>query len=147
MQRFKGPAQAHLELGLGVADDLVVALGRDRVGDEATVVGLTDRGGDDYLLLGKAQAAKLHGQPPERPRITAGRGGVGTRHLGHRIEAVQDPPWQPNRSGELVVKVDRVGVARRLGVPLGEPAIGGHTQLGKRVAGLVVAHPYPLEIV
>ena len=45
--------------------------------------------------------------------------GLRASHLGHRPQAVQDPPGQTNRFGELLVDVDRVEVAGGAGVASG----------------------------
>src|SRR5215208_1420521 len=62
-----GPRSVDRELGLGVADDLVLALGGDRLGDDPAVVRLLDGRGDDDLLLGEAHSPELDREALERP--------------------------------------------------------------------------------
>ena len=105
----------------------------------AAAVALGDGAGDDDLLLGHAHAAELDREPLQRPRVTARGLGVGTRHLGHRVEAVEDVARQADRLGELGVDVDRVEVAGRARVAMRQVLVGGDAQLGERVALVQVA--------
>src|SRR5437870_7888030 len=59
------PSQSGLDLCLGVADDLVAALLRDRVDHDPGTVGLAHGAADDDLLLWQPHAAKLDRQALE----------------------------------------------------------------------------------
>src|SRR3954454_24442465 len=113
------------QLGFGVLDDLVVALGRLE-GDHAVLV---RRARDHDLLLRQAHPAELDGQSLERARVAARRAGHRTRDLRHRVEPVQDVRRQPDLLGELTVDVDRVEVARRARVAVRQVLVRRHLQL------------------
>src|SRR5487761_971256 len=117
-----------VELGLSVADDLVAGLLSDRVYDHVTVRGLADSARNDDLLLGDAHAAELDGQPLQRGGAAGGLG-LRARNLRHGPETVQDPPGKTNRFGELLVDVDRVEVAGRSRITVGQVLVGGDAQL------------------
>ena len=65
---------------------------------------------------GKAHSAELDRKPLQRARVARGHRGVGPRDLGHRPEPVEDAAGQADLLCELLVDVDRVHVARCLGV-------------------------------
>src|SRR5215217_7543441 len=113
------PAILRAETGLPALDDLLsVLLG---VARDRAVLARLRRDGD--LRLRQPHAAELDLEALQRQRV-AGRLGLGARHLRHRPQAVQDPAGQPHGSRELVVQVDRVEVARRAGVAVGQVAVG-----------------------
>src|SRR5215211_5477031 len=124
------------QFGLGVPDDLVAALLGDRVDDQPSAALLLDRPGDPDLLLGKPHAAELDRQPLEPARVAVGDGVVRAGHLGHRVEAVEYHPRQAHALREVLVDVDRIGVAGGVLVALGEPRVGRDLELGYGVAGL-----------
>ena len=82
----------------------------------------------------EAHAAELDREALESARVAAHGRGVGPRHLGHRVEAVQDHAGQADALGELLVDVDRVGIAGGVLVALRQPRIGRDLELGDRVA-------------
>ena len=133
-------SSGQLQLRLGVADDPVVSLGGDRIGDQAAVSGLLDGRRDDDLLLREPHAAELDREPLQGSGVAAGGFGVGARNLRHRVQAVEDHSGQPDRFRELGIRVDRIRVARRLRIALGQAGVGGDPQLRQRVALLEVAH-------
>src|SRR5215213_5397128 len=113
------------QLGFGVLDDLVVALGGLERDNALLVLG----SGDDDLLLRQAHSAELNGQPAQRARVAAAGLGAGASDLRHRVEAVQDVRREPHLLGELRVEVDRVEVARRARVAIRQVLVGRHLQL------------------
>src|SRR6188472_4029201 len=108
------------ELGFRVPDDAVAALLRDQLDHDPAVVALLLRPGDADLLLREAHPAELDGEAPERARVASGGVRAGPRHLGHRVEAVQDVRRESDLLRELGVDVDRVEVARRARVAVRE---------------------------
>jgi hypothetical protein len=72
---------------------------------------------------GTAIAAELDRQPLEMLG-PAQRLGLRAREQRHRVEAVEDPPGQPDRPRELVVEMDRVEVAGGAGVADRGVAVG-----------------------
>lgn len=123
------------QLGLGVADDPPAALLAAAFDDGQAAVDRTHLPRHDELLLGQAHAAELHAQALQGLRPAAGFR-VSARDLGHRVEAVQDPPRQPDLLRELLVDVDRVEVAGRPGVADREVPVGRDRERRDLVAGL-----------
>src|SRR5437763_13428512 len=70
-----------------------------------------------------------------------GRVGMGAGYLGHRPQAVKNPPGQPDRPGELLVDVDGVEVARCPGVTHGHEWVGSDLELDR--LALLQTHPAP----
>src|ERR1700686_2074595 len=105
----RGAVPLDLHLGLGVANDPLAVLLGEGVDDGAPVGDLADGAGDEHLLLGYAHAAKLNGEALEVLGPTGGLG-LGAGDLSHAPETVQDTPWQPDGTREILVDVDWVEV-------------------------------------
>src|SRR5512132_3051838 len=125
----------YANLRFALADDLppvLLRLGLDR--RHAVLDGLDARGHGE-LLLGEAHAAELHRQAPELARLADG-----ARDLRHGPEAMEDAAREADRLRELLVNVDRVEVARRARVAVGEVAVRRDLELGALLSGFERAH-------
>ncbi len=125
-----GPDRLQRELADRAPDDPAAGLRGLRFDARHPVAHAADGAADGDLLPRHAHPAKLHGQPLEVLGST-GRVGVGTRHLGHRPQPVQDATGQPDSLGELLVDVDRVEVARGTRVAHGHIRIRSDLQLDR----------------